>query len=148
MITPRIDPFSSKMQIVKGRPPNFEKILAVFPAASGNKVLFCYGNKIYSPSGDPIPVWLVAHEEVHCLQQGDDVEGWWDKYLADPAFRFTQELPAHRHEWRVWLMTAHRSRGDRRLMMAAIASRLAGPLYGRMVNSSSAKAMILKDDPI
>ena len=135
------------MKVVAGRPPNFEKIAAVLPAAHGDKVLFCYGAKIFAPGGGPLSAWITAHEEVHCRQQGDDIEGWWDKYLADPQFRFTQEVVAHRREWRVWMSTATRNRNQRRAFMSVIGARLAGPLYGRMIGFSGARELILADDP-
>ena len=137
-----------KMEIVRGLPPNFDKIVSVIPAACGRMVMFCYGTKIFNPGGEPIASWLIAHEEVHCLQQGDDVEGWWDRYLSDVQFRFRQELVAHRQEWRSWLSAGVRNRAQRRAMMAHIASRLSGPLYGRIVGFSSAREMILAENPI
>ena len=135
------------MKIVQGRPPNFDAIAAVLPAANGAKVLFCYGKTIYAPGGGPLSPWLIAHEEVHCLQQGDDIEGWWVKYLTDPKFRFTQEVEAHRREWRVWLSSGTRNRAQRRGQMVVIGARLAGPLYGNMVQFSEAREMILAEDP-
>ena len=137
------------IKIVVGRPPNFDAILAAFPMAKTQGVIFTYGETIFNPGGKEIAPWIIAHERVHTQQQGDDVEGWWRKYIDDPKFRFAQELEAHRVEWRTWLGARAdfrpRSRVERRGMMAVIASRLAGPIYGRMVDFSTARRMIEAD---
>jgi hypothetical protein len=134
------------MQVVQTYPPNFEVILAAFPMAKNPGVMFTYGSVIHNPSGREIPIWLVDHEKVHCAQQGEDPAGWWEKYIADKQFRFAQELPAHRVEWRSWLKTGTRNRHERRQMMCIVGARLAGPLYGRMVDFSTARRMIEAGD--
>jgi hypothetical protein len=132
------------MRVIFTNPPNFEAIAAVIPAARNKGVIFAYGNIIYNPSGGPVMPATLAHEAVHCRQQGDDVDGWWERYLADTQFRFDQEVEAHREEWRCWMKTGTRNRAERRRAMAMLGARLAGPLYGRMVPFSVARALILE----
>lgn len=57
------------MRIEKSRPPNFDAIAAVLPGALGKNVIFCYGDTIYNPGGQVIPLQLLAHEAVHSIQQ-------------------------------------------------------------------------------
>lgn len=133
------------MRIVKSRPPNFDKIVAAIPAAAGEKVMFTYGDAIYVPNGADVPPWLIAHEQVHSLRQGQSPDVWWDRYLSDRQFRFTEELVAHRIEWITWVNGGTRNRHDKRGMMKVIAGRLSGPLYGRQVSFDAARTMILAD---
>ncbi len=133
------------MKIVKGRPPNFDEIVAAIPHAANPNVLFAYGNTIYTPSGSEISPWIVAHEEIHSMRQGADPDGWWRRYLVDKQFRFTEELVAHRCEWRTWMNMGVRNRHDKRFMMRIIAGRLSGPLYGSIVNFDAARTMIMTE---
>lgn len=117
------------MEVKVERPPNFERILEVFPRAREFGVIFAYGDTIYNPSGVGIPTPLRVHEEVHGKRQrGAGVDAWWDAYLTDPAFRFTEELKAHVAEYnaRVTLST---DRYAAARLKAETARRLIAPLY-------------------
>jgi len=124
------------VKIVETFPPNVDKIRAVFPL-TGHE-LFAYGDTIYHPRGGKLPPALIAHEEVHGRQQGDDVEGWWARYLVDPNFRLKMELEAHRVEYQLMVGTA-RTRNMRRLALSHIARKLSAPLYGRLITFDKAK---------
>jgi hypothetical protein len=50
------------MNIIKAKPPNFERIAAVFPAARDKGVLFCYGTDLFNPDGIRVTPYLIAHE--------------------------------------------------------------------------------------
>jgi hypothetical protein len=92
------------IKIVKENPPNFEDIIKVLPAATQAGVIFAYDGVIYAPGDYDLPQWLIAHEEVHFAQQ-EFVGGaaiWWERYLADPEFRYAEEIVAHRTELRVF----------------------------------------------
>lgn len=124
-----------------GRPPNFAAIAAVFPTAHQPGTIFTYGNVIYVSDGAPLSKSLIAHEVVHVEQQsiyGRDA--WWERYLTDRAFRFQQELAAHRMEHTVAL--AEGSRRDRRLAEKQIAARLSGPLYGHACTLAQARRLL------
>lgn len=127
------------MRIVIGFPPNIESILEVFPITGSE--IFAYGDTIYNPSGASLTPALIAHEGVHSRQQGDDVEGWWDRYLVDEKFRFQQELEAHQQEYKTF-SHFHRDRNTRFHYLAAIAKRLAGKLYGSLVSAKDARKLI------
>ena len=127
------------MQIVEDFPPNIAEIREVFPLKG--RELFAYGDIIYNPSGLNIPNELIAHECVHQEQQGENVEDWWKKYLTDPAFRYIMELEAHQIEYQVFC-DSEKDRNVRAKYLMAIASRLAGPLYGKIVSLKEARKQI------
>lgn len=114
--------------IIVERPPNFEQIRAAFPNAEKAGVMFAYDGNIYNPSGRTIPVELIAHEEVH-LKRQDRItpDTWWRAYIADPEFRYNEELLAHVAEFRMQRYTNDRNFGARLLMSTAL--RLIAPLY-------------------
>lgn len=114
--------------ILIDRPPNFEQILAAFPGASGPGVIFSWEDRIFNPSGRPIPGPLVAHEELHGRRHvlaGGSLK-WWDKYIADPEFRYTEELLAHVAEMRA---QPCRDRNYHDRLLWNTANRLVAPLY-------------------
>lgn len=117
------------MEVKVERPPNFERILEVFPRAREFGVIFAYGDTIYNPSGVGIPTPLRVHEEVHGKRQrGAGVDAWWDAYLTDPAFRFTEELKAHVAEYNARLHLMNAPHIVARIKMET-ARRLMAPLY-------------------
>jgi hypothetical protein len=112
--------------IIKGWPPNFERILAAFPNADKPGVIFAHGD-IYNPSGNVIPPALMAHEEVHLNRQRNaGPTQWWDRYLTDSEFRYNEELLAHVAEFKAQRGN-DRNQGARLLLATAL--RLVAPLY-------------------
>ena len=130
------------MQIIYGEyPPNYKAIAKTFKIKGRTNIVFTYGDSLYVPSGEPVDKYLLRHEETHAKQQTDPVE-WWDRYLVDPGFRFTQELEAYREQYR--------GMGDLPLAtrisyLDHIATDLAGEMYGNLVTKDEAKAEITKD---
>ena len=78
-------------------PPNFKQIEAMFDLSKKN-IVFTYGDTIYNPYGGVIPPHLVVHEHTHTIQQGDNPDGWWKKYLTDDKFRCSQEVEAYQNQ--------------------------------------------------
>jgi hypothetical protein len=132
------------MQIIPTRPPNYDDILKVFPLASGQHVIFAYAPDIYSPSGPDLPRSLITHESVHIArQEAMGVKEWWNQYLTDPAFRYEEELLAHRAEYQS--LARYGTRAERRQALKLVAKKLAAPLYGRVVTLERAMKD-LRDD--
>lgn len=131
------------MNIVRGTPPNFRAIVAVFPFAKREGVIFTYGDTIYVNGEPNLPVQLKAHEACHIDQQkrcgGPDA--WWERYLLDPTFRLEQELVAHRAEYRT---LKHLDRNGAARSLDFIASRLASPLYGELISKAQARRAIVQ----
>lgn len=130
------------MNIIKSRPPNYQEILAVFPMASMPGVIFAYAPDIYAPMGD-VPPPLIDHEKVHIARQKEiGVDEWWRRYLSDSAFRYHEELLAHRAEYQ-HLVAAAPSRSARRANLRIVAKRLISPLYGKLITVDQAMKDIL-----
>jgi len=129
------------LKIINEFPPNIQAIKNVFPITG--KETFSWGDIVYNPSGDKLSKSLLAHERVHGIQQGDDIEGWWARYLIDTEFRFTQELEAHRVEYLVFI-SDEPNRNRRRILLKQISKRLSSRMYGSMVTFEKARKLIKK----
>ena len=111
------------------RPPNWDQIIEAFPHAKLLPTLFAYGEHIYNPSKVLIPAPLMAHEYRHCARQfPNKAEAWWAKYIADPEFRYGEELLGHVEEYRV-LVQSTKDRNERAKLSLRTAARLTAPLY-------------------
>lgn len=133
------------MRIITDFPPNISDIADVFPLRGGE--VFAYGDAIYNPGGAPLPPWIVAHEQVHFVQQHDagGAVAWWGRYLTDPKFRYEQELEAHRVEYKEFCSTTRATRNERRAYLKALARRLSSPMYGSVVTYAEARKAIKRD---
>lgn len=132
------------MNIVFAYPPIIDEIASVFPACRRQPTLFCWGETLFNPGHITVDDSLMAHEIVHRDQCRDigGPENWWAEYLTSADFRFAQELPAHRAEYRSVCERLGMTRNLRRIHLRNIARRLAGPLYGRLVTHHEAKRLI------
>lgn len=131
----------TRLEVVRERPPNFDKLVAVFPQCVEPGVIFAYGGKIYAPSETEISRELDAHERVHIERQGDDPDAWWDRYLVDKEFRLEEEVLAHRAEFKQFC----RRQVDpvkRRREQIRIAKKLSSALYGNLITSEAAELAI------
>lgn len=119
------------MQIILNEyPPNFKEICTVLPQARRRDVIFSYGDKIYNPGGVNINEHLIIHEMVHGNRQNEmGIDKWWSLYLKDAAFRYNEELLAHRAEY-LSLILPNPNRQRRRSSLKIVAKRLASSLYG------------------
>lgn len=134
------------MRIVIGHPPNYRAIVSQFPGARGHGTLFCYGSTIFNPSNVKLTPADIAHESAHAARQAErGREEWWRRYLAEPQFRFEEELVAHRAEYACALERLKGNRLDDYVSM--MANRLSGLLYGRMVSREEALALITNPEP-
>lgn len=129
-------------EIKHTRPPNFAKIVEVFPLARGPLVIFAYAPYIYVPNGKPLLTSLIAHETIHVKRQKKmGVELWWDTYLTSPKFRWEEEVLAHRAEYDSLAAMAWSDRA-RMKALKTVARKLAAPLYGRMVTVTEALQLL------
>lgn len=117
-------------------PPNYQAINDAFNIR-GKRVIFAYGDAIYNPSRMEVPPALVEHEKVHLRRQAGNPKEWWDRYIADSAFRLAEEIPAYRVEF----LETCRNLDDERALVA-VASKLSSRLYGSMVDFETAKRLI------
>lgn len=135
-----LNPVAPAVEVIYGqRPPNFDKILQVFPMAVMPGVVFAYGDKIYIPSGADIAPEILSHERVHCERQiVMGVEAWWDRYLIDPRFRYEEELLAHKVEYS-FLRGLYPGQARKQAILSHVAQKLSAKLYGSMVTLEQAK---------
>lgn len=118
------------MKIIKAFPPNYSTLVKAFPIR-GRSVIFAWGDRIYNPAGIVIGSELLAHEAVHGRRQQEaGIDAWWERYIAEPRFRFDEEVLAHVAEVRA---------GGR---LDDVAEKLASPIYGRLIDAASARNML------
>lgn len=131
------------MKILIEFPPNYDEIVDKFPFVKTLKtVAFCYGDILYNPYNGPVEEHLLVHEKTHTKQQGNDVKGWWKRYLNDAKFRFDQELEAYQNQYRYY--ANHHNRDATRWFLKMIATDLSSAMYGNVVNFEQAKELIKK----
>lgn len=125
------------------QPAIWETLVKLFGVSWENTAV-AYGDSVYSKY--EIPPETKVHEAVHLKQQGYNEEGakaWWDKYLADPKFRYTQELEAFRAEYK-YLSKVITDRNKLHKALLVIATRLSGTMYGNVVTTKEAIEAIKK----
>lgn len=126
------------MRIVKGYPPIIDRIKESFTIRE--TTVFTWGDTVFIPSGNPLTDHVEKHEEVHEKQQAGDPAKWWDRYLADPGFRFDQELAAYRVQYKFFMKGKDRNKVF--MFLHKIAGDLSGGMYGNMVTYEKAKQLI------
>ena len=127
-------------EIIIDYPPIYDEILSVFPKANRN-VIFAWGNKIYNPCNVSIPSQLIVHERVHGRRQGNDVDGWWRRYLDEKEFRLAEEVAAHIIEME-YLLGPNPNRQMRRQIFRSTAKRLSNPLYRYGISRERAQVLL------
>lgn len=123
-------------------PPIYQRCRATFgPSVDWDKgVIFTYGDTVHSKR--PLTPDLMAHEGVHVAQQAAmGADAWWDRYLADPSFRLSQELDAYRAQVR-WIDENVKDRNARYFKKRFIYQVMGSSVYGNMVTPNEAKALI------
>lgn len=128
------------MPIIEDYPPNYDKIKAVFPDLEASLPLFCYNGSIYNPFKVKVYPDLHVHERVHVLQQGDNTEGWYDKYLSDLQFRLDQEIEAYGVQYK--FLSGTLPSKILKQALHGISTSLAGPLYGNLLTYNQAESKV------
>jgi hypothetical protein len=126
------------MRIVQGRPPNYDEINEVFGPLPPNTV-FAYGDTIYKSSSEPLSDDLVAHEHTHLRQQeqAGGPDNWWGLYISDWKFRLEVEVEAYRVQ-----LASISNKRQRRQTRRRVARDLASPMYGGLVTTHEAFALL------
>src|SRR3990167_5474813 len=130
------------MEIVHSRPLIYDKIIAAGMKPS-DTVVYTVGNKLFNPSGARITDDILAHEETHEFQQGDNPDVWWDRYLIDQEFRVSQEAEAYGAQY-AFICRQVRDREKRHKVLVELAYALSGDIYGRAIKHMEAYALIKK----
>lgn len=123
------------LKISNKKPPVWDRLVAHFgPSVRWGKTCVTYGDTCYA--GFPLTPDLEVHELVHVMQQSNP-EAWWDRYLADPAFRLDQELAAYRQQYK-FAKTILNNRNTLFKLRDKIARDLASPMYGNIISYADA----------
>lgn len=115
------------MKIVIENPPNIELIKQRFNLIKG--LVFTYGDTIYNPDDGFIDAPLLFHEATHSVQQGEQPEKWWHRYLIDDDFRFVQELEAYQNQYKKYC-ELFKDRNAQARFLDRIATDLSSEIYG------------------
>lgn len=82
------------MQVKKALPPNYEAIkLAGF--GGDEHAIYTYGDTCYTLTEREIPEDILAHEEQHSKQQGNNPDAYIHQWLTDKDFRRESEVEAY-----------------------------------------------------
>lgn len=131
------------MNVIVGRPPNYNEIGKVFGFANIERAVFTYGDDIYNPMNGAIDEPLGFHEATHAEQQ--EREGgpkkWWKRFLTEPKFRLAQELQAYGHQYRRFC-ELHHDRNLRARELFRLATDISSAQYGRMVSLTEARKQL------
>lgn len=129
---------TNNMMVMDQEPPKelMEKILAA-GLKPGPDTVFSDGRYLWNPSGNPIPMNLKIHEEVHMIRQGGDPDAWWDKYLSDPAFRLEEEILAYRKQYQ-YAKTMVKDRNELFRFLNRLADDLSSEIYGNIISKQEA----------
>lgn len=131
------------MEIKIEKPPIWDDVVAAGMQPSEKTTIFAYGDAIYNPGGQHIADHFIAHEEVHCGQQGADPDAWWSRYISDMWFRVEQESEAYAKQYD-FLCKKIKEREQRNAIIWEFARLLSGPIYGKVITASAAVEMIKK----
>lgn len=130
------------LKIIPEFPPNYNQIAAAFNIEDHKNVIFTYGDALYVPAGDHVRIDkpLMKHEERHSAQQREiGVDAWWERFLADPGFRLSQELEAYREQYKAMAAIDPIKRVG---YLNHIARDLSSEIYGNLMTFEEAVAVI------
>lgn len=130
------------LEVVIDTPPNYKMLKKVFKVA--DNILFCYGHTLYNPSDCYIDPIVMKHEEVHEIQQGDNPEAWWQRYLVDSAFRFCRELEAYQKQF-LEIKKKFKDKNTQARMLNTLAADLSSSNYGSVCSYNEA-LMSIRDN--
>lgn len=134
-------PLLHMTKISRQKPPAhiYNRCVKQFGVDFNKGIVFTVGDTIHSAV--EIPRDLMVHELTHVRQQRafeGGYEEWWNRYLEDEKFRYSQELEAYRNQWK-WIETNVKDRNKAFRLFMQIAQLLSGEMYGKMVTLSEAK---------
>lgn len=133
------------MKIVVAYPPMYNQIAAKFEV--GPRTIFAWHDRIYNPGGGRITNDLIAHEEVHMVQQNGMPATWWRRYLDEAGFRLSQEIEAYGRQYQ-YICSRNPNRNFQFQVLQALSLHLAGPMYGRMTSLDEAMKSIKESNGI
>lgn len=118
------------MEIIYEWPPNTDK-----ETKKTKNVATAYRGNIYCPHGE-VRDDVIEHEKVHLKQQGDDYDGWIEKYITDKDFMIEQEVEAYREQLK-YIATV-RTKAETLTATVSFAKFLSSEVYGNVITVDEA----------
>lgn len=126
------------------KPPQWilDAVKEQFGVVWESNVIFTYGDIISTYKGE-MTEDLLTHEGHHTVQQENfgGPDKWWREYLANPQFRFNQELECYQRQYK-WLKENEPNGMVRAKMLGHYATSLSGEMYGKLCTYDEAKEQI------
>lgn len=133
------------MKILNEKPPViWEKVHKQFDI-DDNATIYTWGDAIYNPANLRITEDLFVHERTHMLQQSKfgGPEQWWDEYLKDANFRYTQEVEAYQAQYK-FFCGKNKDRNIQFRYLRMLSLILSSPMYKMEKSASEALTDIKK----
>lgn len=135
-------PQNNPSKIINAYPPNYADILAS-GCKPDEKTLYPFGEVLYNPSGQDIRPDILYHEHIHQIQQNNQPEIWWQKYLLDPLFRAEQEIEAYAKQV-MWVKEKTKDTEFAEYGIEESAHKLSSEIYNLNLTFHEAKTLIRK----
>lgn len=130
------------MRIEHTPPPNYDEIKRRLNVNFDDGLVFTYGDTIYTKRTDLLPD-VIIHEQVHIKQQALSPSVWWNMYLNDWTFRYTQELEAYREQAK-FIKKYILDRNARYKCISEVAQDFASPIYGPIISYDDAIKLLTR----
>ena len=122
------------------RPPVWDKLVKAFGVEWGT-ICVAYGEDIYCGDKANLSTDVIVHESVHLARQEKDPAQWWENYLRNPEFRFTEELIAY-HSQYDYLKDNVKDRNKLAGYLWRLAKDLSSDMYGGIISHREAMKLI------
>jgi len=136
------------IELIYDYPPMYQDILDYGMKPNPNTI-YTYGKIIYFPFGgeenSTLPQDIVEHEKIHMIQQENDPDLWWGRYLVDKYFRLSQEVEAYAAQYQ-YLCKYQNNKEKQNKIALNLAGILAGPVYGDLIAKNYAVQLVKEFD--
>ena len=129
--------------IKRERPPNWDKLVKAFGVEWGT-ICVAYDKDIYCGDKANLSTDIIVHESVHLARQEKDPVQWWENYMKNKEFRFTEELIAYHTQYN-YLKNNVKDRNRLARHLWRLAKDLSSKMYGNCVSHSEALKLIRMD---
>ena len=126
--------------IKREKPPVWDKLVKAFGVEWGT-ICVAYDKDIYCGDKANLSTDVIVHESVHLARQEKDPVQWWENYMKNKEFRFTEELIAY-HTQYDYLKDNVKDKNQLARFLFNLARDLSGPMYGSVVSHSEALRLI------
>src|SRR3990167_4548378 len=126
--------------IKRERPPVWDKLVKAFGVEWGT-ICVAYDKDIYCGDKANLSTDVIVHESVHLARQEKDPVQWWENYMKNKEFRFTEELIAY-HTQYDYLKNKVKDRNRLAVYLWRLAKDLSSAMYGNVISHREAMKLI------